>query len=100
MGSIPPLFTIPASTGAPSSIYNDSSLRQSLPGRVPRLDLNRRKSMKQRNLFPPSGAVTQPLPNEIQVQVRQLLAQLLVAVPEAVEQLDRREGEDDEQDPH
>ena len=56
--------------------------------------------MKQRNLFPPSGAVTQPLPNEIQVQVRQLLAQLLVAVPEAVEQLDRREGEDDEQDPH
>ena len=55
--------------------------------------------MKQKNLFPQPGAVTQPLPNEIQVQVRQLLAQLLVAVPEAAVEPNRREGEDDEQDP-
>jgi hypothetical protein len=36
--------------------------------------------MAQMNLFPPPGAPTQPLPPEVQMQIRQLLAELLVVV--------------------
>jgi hypothetical protein len=92
--SIPPLSLIPSSICALFSIYNGSSLRQSPPGKVPAPDKNRRKSMQQLSLFPPPGALTQPLPNEVQMQARQQLAELLAAVLEtAAEEPTSREGE-------
>jgi hypothetical protein len=53
--------------------------------------------MSQLNLFPPPGALTQPLPPEAQMQVRQLLAELLAAVLAATTaQPTSHEGEYDE----
>jgi hypothetical protein len=53
--------------------------------------------MSQMNLFPPPGALTQPLPLEVQMQVRQLLAELLAAVlAAAAAEPTSREGEYDE----
>ncbi len=49
--------------------------------------------MPQLNLFPPPGALTQPLPHEIQMQIRELLAELLAAVfAPAAEKPTGREG--------
>ena len=56
--------------------------------------------MKQLNLFPPPGALTQPLPDDLRVQARHLLAELLVAVlGTAAEEPIRSDGESHEQDP-
>jgi len=53
--------------------------------------------MSQMNLFPPPGALTQPLPLEVQMQLQQLLAELLAAVlVAATAEPTRREGEHDE----
>jgi hypothetical protein len=56
--------------------------------------------MKQLRLFPAPGTLTQPWPDDVQTQARQLLAELLAAVLEtATEQSTSREGESHEQDP-
>ena len=53
--------------------------------------------MQQLTLFPPPGALTQPLPQEVQMQALQLLAELLAAVLEtAAEEPASREGDTDE----
>jgi hypothetical protein len=52
--------------------------------------------MSQLNLFPPPGALTQPLPPEVQMQVRQLLAELLAALAVTSAEPANREGEYDE----
>jgi hypothetical protein len=53
--------------------------------------------MPQLNLFPPPGAMTQPLPHEVQTQVRQLLAELLAAVlVTTAENPSNREGKNHE----
>ena len=53
--------------------------------------------MPQMNLFPPPGALTQPLPHEIQMQIRQLLADLLAAVlATTTEKPTNREGNNHE----
>ena len=56
--------------------------------------------MQQTNLFPPPGALTQPLPQEVQTATRQLLAALLTAVLTTVgEETTNHEGKQHEQDP-
>jgi len=56
--------------------------------------------MQQTNLFPPPGALTQPLPHEIQTAAQQLLAELLTAVLITVgEEATNHEGKQHEQDP-
>jgi hypothetical protein len=50
--------------------------------------------MQQLSLFPSPGALTQPLPHEVQMQAWQQLAELLAAVLEtAAEEPTNREGE-------
>ena len=56
--------------------------------------------MQQKSLFPPPGALTNPLPDEIQKEAKQLLAELLVAVLAAARaEPTRRQGNKHEQDP-
>jgi hypothetical protein len=55
--------------------------------------------MKQLNLFPPPGTLTQPLPDDIRTHARQLLAELLATVLETAAESISREGESYEQDP-
>jgi hypothetical protein len=56
--------------------------------------------MQQTNLFPPPGALTQPLPHEIQTVARHLLAELLTAVLiTGGEEATNHEGKQHEQDP-
>lgn len=56
--------------------------------------------MTQLSLFPLPGALTQPLPDEVQTQARQLLAALLTVVLEtAAMDPTSRAGENHEQDP-
>jgi hypothetical protein len=53
--------------------------------------------MSQLNLFPPPGSQTQPLPPEVHIQIRKLLAELLAAVLAATSaEPSNREGENDE----
>lgn len=56
--------------------------------------------MQQKSLFPPPGALTNPLPDGTQREVRHLLAELLaIVLPTATAERIRNEGSKHEQDP-
>ena len=56
--------------------------------------------MQQMSLFPPPGALSQPLPEEVQKEALKLVAELLVTVLTAAgEEVSNGERNENEQDP-